>query len=63
MNVSGERIKFVLEMLEDGRVRARTHDDAISVEGRDVSELRQKIDVHLRALTGESRRIQLLVRI
>lgn len=60
---TGERIKFVLETLDDGRVRARTHDATISIEGQNVSELRRKIDDEIRASFGESRRIQLFVQI
>jgi hypothetical protein len=56
-----EPIRFSIDVLDDGRVRARSVDDAIVAIGDHIDELHEKVDQAVRALYGESRGIALLV--
>jgi hypothetical protein len=54
-------IKVHIEMLDDGRMRARTDDDAIVADGDHIADLRDNVDEAVRALYGESVRVALMV--
>jgi hypothetical protein len=59
--VKPERIRVVIEMLDDGRMQARSPDHGVLAMGEDVEELRRRVDDVVRARYGDRVRIALVV--
>jgi hypothetical protein len=56
-----ERIRVVIEMLDDGRMQARSPDHGVLALGDDVEDLRRRVDDVVRARYGDNVRIALVV--
>ena len=56
-----EEVKFRVEHTSDGRVRATSADGKIVVEGCDVGEVRDKLDVIVEETFGGTARIALFI--
>lgn len=56
-----ERIQVHIEVLDDGRMRARSMDERIVAHGKHIAELRRNVDEAVRARFGEPRPVALMV--
>jgi hypothetical protein len=56
-----ERIRVVIEMLDDGRMQARSPDHGVLAMADDVEDLRRRVDDVVRARYGDNIRIALVV--
>ena len=56
-----ERIRVVIEQLEDGRMVARSPDHGVLAHGEDLEDLRRRVDDVVRARYGDNVRIALMV--
>jgi hypothetical protein len=59
--VKRERIRVVLEMLDDGRMQARSPEHGVLARADDAEDLRRRVDDVVRARYGDGVRIALLV--
>jgi hypothetical protein len=59
--VKPDRVRVRIEVLEDGRLRARTHEELVLAHGDDVEDLRRNVDDAVRRKFGENVRISLLL--
>ena len=56
-----ERIQVHIEVLDDGRMRARTLDEVIVAHGEHIAELRRNVDEAVRERFGGPRPVALMV--
>jgi hypothetical protein len=56
-----DRIRVVIEMLEDGRLQARSADHGVLAVSDEVEDLRRRVDAVVRARYGDKVRIALVV--
>ena len=56
-----EKIRVVIEMLDDGRMQARSPDHGVLAMADDVEDLRRRVDDVVRARYGDKIRIALVV--
>jgi hypothetical protein len=59
--MNDDPIRFRIEEMDDGRVCARSADDAIEAFGEHIDDLHEKVAQAVQAVYGERRRITLLV--
>jgi hypothetical protein len=59
--MKNDPIRFSIEVMDDGRMHARSVDHAIEAFAEHIEELHEKVAQAVQAFYGESRRIALLV--
>jgi hypothetical protein len=59
--VKPDQIRVVIEMLDDGRMQARSPDHGVLAMAEDVEDLRRRVDAVVRARYGDNIRIALMV--
>jgi hypothetical protein len=59
--VKPERIRVLIEVLDDGRMQARSPDHGVLAMAEDLEDLRRRVDAVVRARYGDNVRIALMV--